>query len=112
MPHLEAIMARASSSGMGMVTYRPCLRLTDKLNMSCNTPPNHFVVFADTKTHEGSAALKLAIQNLRRLNSHVQDLQTRAEATEICLVTEQDEHLLSELIKALEGIQKFGITAT
>jgi len=111
MPHLEAIMAIASS-GMGMVTYRLCLRLIDKHNMCRSSPPNGVIVFADTPTHEGSAALKLATQNLKRLNSHVQDLQTRAEATEICLVTEQDEHLLSELIKALEEIQKSGTCAT
>ena len=80
--------------------------------MCCSTPPNGVVVFADTPTHEGSAALKLATQNLRQLSSHVQDLQTRAEATEICLVTEQDEHLLAELIKALEETQKSGTTAT
>ena len=48
----------------------------------------------------------MASVNLRRLERHVQGLQRRAEALEISLVTAQDQHLLSELIRAMEGFQK------
>ena len=44
--------------------------------------------------------------NLRRLERHVQGLQARAEAMDICLVTAQDQYLLSELIQVMEGFQK------
>ena len=47
-------------------------------------------------------------ENLRRLESHVQELQTRAEAMDITLVTVQDQHLLSELLRAMELFQKSG----
>ena len=50
----------------------------------------------------------MATQNLRRLESHVQGLQTRAKAMDMTLVTAQDQHLLSELIIAMEENQELG----
>ena len=60
----------------------------------------------EIQKRDSAGGLELAVQNLKQLERHVQGLQMRAQAMELSLVTAQDQLLLSQLIVALESLQK------